>query len=174
MSVSWGGEEQEADEVYRYRWSGETACAEEIAHSSMGCMLPDVRQHAEQMKTEDRWVWRKRQKHLVMLCLKKKKKKKPLMVEWAHWRRYNGKTHPDSHVDFHLTTAKWGTREHAGNEKCLVQKENNLLSVASIHFHSEGQELFLDNRVMKKIAGIDWQKTATKVLNKHCAPYKNA
>lgn len=96
------------------------------------------------------------------------------MVEWAHWRRQNGKAHPDSHVDFHLTTAKWGTREHARNEKRLVQKENNLLSVASIHFHSEGQELFLDNRVMNEIAGIDWQKTATKVLNKHCTPYRSA
>lgn len=102
-----------------------------------------------------------------------KKKKKPLMVEWAHWRRHNGKAHPDSHVDFHLTTAKWGTREHARNERRLVQKENNLLSVASIHFHSEGQELFLDNRVMNEIAGIDWQKTATKVLNKYCTPYRS-
>lgn len=171
MSVSWGGEEQEADEVYRYRWSGETACAEEIAQSSMGCMLPDVRQHAEQMKTEE---CEERDRNTSWCYVFKKKKKKPLMVEWAHWRRHNGKAHPDSHVDFHLTTAKWGTREHARNEKRLVQKENNLLSVASIHFHSEGQELFLDNRVMNEIAGIDWQKTATKVLNKHCTPYRSA
>lgn len=39
-----------------------------------------------------------------------------------------------------------------------VQKENNLPSVASIHFHNEGQGLFFDNSVMKKIAGTDWQE----------------
>lgn len=40
----------------------------------------------------------------------------------------------------------------------LVQKENNLPSVASIHLHDEGQGLFFNNRVMKKIAGTDWQE----------------
>lgn len=40
----------------------------------------------------------------------------------------------------------------------LVQRENNLPSAASIHFHDEGQGLFFGNRVMKKIAGTDWQE----------------
>lgn len=67
------------------------------------------------------------------------------------------------------------TREHAGNDRRLVQKENNLPSVTSMHFQcNDGQELFYDNRVMKEIAGMNRWNTATKVLNKYCTPYRSA
>lgn len=121
-----------------------------MTQSPTGCMLPDVRKHAEQI-IKDEPVWKKNKRdNNTLWCYhfskRERKKKKEAMSGWGAcwWRHYYA--HLDSREHFHLTTARResnerATREHARNKKrpTQLQKKNNLLSVASIHFHSKRQ-----------------------------------
>lgn len=67
MSGSWGGEEQDEDEEkFRNTQSKVTACGRIDLIIHMGCMLSDVRRHAEgDKKKKKRDQYEKRDQHLV-------------------------------------------------------------------------------------------------------------
>ena len=80
MSASWGGEEQDADEV-KFKDTEEVKWrhAGGMTQSPKGCMLPDVRQRAEEVK---KTMWYLGKKGRPTACdIMISFFKKPLMVE---------------------------------------------------------------------------------------------
>lgn len=127
-------------EVYRYRWRRVTACARN--GSPTGCMLYQMSDGMQsRWKKTDQYGGEKKTKTPCDVMIKKKTPKK-LMVEGSlkkmirplqTVRNISISPQPNDY------TACWKCEKPA-----QVQKKNNLLSVALIHFHSERQYLVLD------------------------------
>lgn len=68
------------------------------------------------------------------------------------------------------------TREHARNEKRSVQlqKKNNLLSVASIHFHSKRQQLVFDKQSNEENCWYGLTEDSDKHTEQILYAFKNA
>lgn len=145
MSGSWGGEEEDADEV-EFTDTDEVKCQYAQWNDSITHGLHATRcQKACRADYKRRTSMKKTRGKItpcdVIIFLKEKKKKKPWMVEGPVDGGIVTYTLAVVNISISPQPNERATREHARNEKRSVQlqKKNNLLSVASIHFHSKRQ-----------------------------------